>query len=101
MAQTYIKDPNAVLDYSFDWKALTNGSGTSDWLATSETISSYTVTATTGLTVDSDALANGNTSVTAWLSGGTAGLTYGVICHIVTSAGREDDRTITIRMTER
>ena len=33
---TFIKDPNAVLDYKFDWKPLTNGSGDSDWLDTAE-----------------------------------------------------------------
>jgi len=39
MASVYVKDPSAVLDYKFDWKALTNGSGDSDWLGTTETIS--------------------------------------------------------------
>jgi len=61
-----------VLDYKFDWKAKTNGSGATDWLAVGETISTYTVTADAGLTKASDSKTDTNTSVTAWLSGGTA-----------------------------
>jgi len=91
MANTsFTKDPEAVLDYTFDW---------SDWLATGETISSYTVTAQTGLTKDSDSQADG--VVTYWLSGGTAGTTYRVECKIVTSAGRTDERTMWIKVVER
>lgn len=97
----FLKDPDAVLDYLFDWKASTNGNGTTDWLATSETIIDHTVTASSGLTVDSSATANTATSVQAWLSGGTAGNSYTVRCHIQTSANREDDRTMTIRCVER
>ena len=95
MANTsFTKDPEAVLDYAFDWNDATN-----PWLATGETISSYTVTAQTGLTKDSDSEASG--VVTVWLSGGTAGTTYRVECKIVTSAGRTDERTIWIKVVER
>lgn len=99
----FYKDPNAVLDYKFDWKGLTNGTdgATSDWLASAETISAHTVTASTGLTVDSSTLTDTNTSVTAWLSGGTAGQDYTVVCHITTSAARQDDRTITVHVQQR
>ena len=72
MSGSYTKDPSAVLDYKFDWKALTNGSGTSDWLAAAETISTKTVTVSNGLTKDSDTLTDTNTSVTVWLSARTA-----------------------------
>lgn len=101
MADTFLKDPDATLDYKFDWKALTNGTGTSDWLATAETISSHTMDADTGITVDSSALSDANTSVTVWLSGGTAGVDYSVRCEIVTSASRTDERTMTIECRER
>lgn len=103
MTDTFIKHQSAVLDYKFDWKALTNGSlgGTSDWLATAETISSFTITASSGITVDSSALSDTNTSVTVWLSGGTTGNDYTVACRIVTSAGRTDERTITIQCRPR
>lgn len=79
--KTFIKDPDAVLDYQFDW---------SDWLS-SDTISSYTITAS-GITVDSDS--NTDTAVTVWLSGGTVGDAATVECKIVTAASRTDERTI-------
>ena len=97
----FTKDDDAVLDWKFDWKSESNGRGFEDWLDTSETISSHTITAETGITVDSSELADTNTSVIAWLSGGTAGTTYDVSCEIVTSAGRTDERTITISVVER
>lgn len=88
--KTWIKDPNAVLDYEFDWSV---------WLDVGETISSHTVTVTGGIVKDSSA--NSTTAVTAWISGGTAGTDGTVSCRIVTSAGRTDDRTITLRLQER
>lgn len=97
----FVKDPDAVLDYRFDWKALTNGTGDSDWLQSGETIATRTVTVEDGLTKDSDALADTNTSVLVWLSGGEVGESYDVTCRIVTSAGRQDDRTIQIIVEER
>lgn len=90
MAQTFIKDPSAVLDYAFDW---------SDWLASGETISSVVVTVPTGITKDSNT--NTTTVVTVWLSGGTDETEYAVACKIVTSAGRTDERTITILCMQR
>lgn len=87
---TFIKDPSAVLDYVFDW---------SDWLATGEVISSHVITVDTGLTKDSSSEASG--VVTVWLSGGTAGENYKVACLVTTSAGRTDERTIWIKVTNR
>ena len=97
------KDPSAVLDYVFDWASLTNErtDATSDWLGSGETITSKTVTAETGITVDSSSLTDSNTSVTVWLSGGTAGSNYIVACRIVTSAGRTDERSKRILVRER
>ena len=89
MPRSFTHDPDAVLDYLFDW---------SDWLG-ADTIASHTVTAAAGLTVDSTEATT--TTVTAWLSGGTDGASYAVTCHIVTAAGREDDRTVTITVQER
>lgn len=88
---TIDKDPNAVLDYSFDWAT--------HWLATGETISTHTITVASGLTKDSDSESNG--IVTVWLSGGTAGTEYAVACKIATSASRTDERTIYVRVKER
>lgn len=87
MPQRFAKDPDAVLDYKFDW---------SRWLTDGETINSQTTTASTGVTVDSSSITDDGTSVTVWLSGGTPGNTYTVQSRITTSAGRTDDRTIQI-----
>lgn len=95
------KDPQAVLDYTFDWRAYTNGTGKTDWLATGETISTKTITATTGITVNSSALSDSDTSVTVWLSGGTAGRDYVVGCEIATDGGRTDKRSIIVQCRDR
>ena len=88
--QNPLKDPSAVLDYMFDW---------TEWLATGETIADHTITADTGITVDSSTESDGK--VTVWLSGGTAGINYKVACLITTSAGRTDERTIWIKVVDR
>lgn len=95
------KDPDAVLDYRFDWAASTNGNGASDWLEAGETITSCTVTVPAGLTLDSFSLTNASTTVVAWLRGGTAGNEYDIACRITTSAGRTDDRTRRLYVAER
>jgi len=89
--QTFLKDPDAILDYAIDW---------SDWLATSETISSRTVSVESGL-IESSTDTESSGVVTMWLSGGTVGTTYSVACKIVTNAGRTDERTINIKVVER
>lgn len=76
------KDPDAVLDYDIDW---------STWLG-ADTIADVDWTADTGITIASDSFTT--TIATVWLSGGTAGTTYNVTCHITTAGSREDDRTI-------
>ncbi len=93
----------AELDWYFDWRALTNGSGLSNWLADGETITAFTVTATAGITIDSKpaALVNGATAVSVWLAGGTAGRNYIVTCRITTSAGRTDERSLRVRVRPR
>jgi hypothetical protein len=86
----YTKDPSAVLDWDFDW---------TDWLAAAETITDHTITADTGITVDSSTEDAGK--VTVWLSGGTAGINYKVACLITTTEGRTDERTIWIKVVDR
>ena len=96
--QNPLKDPSAVLDYAFDWTG---------WLAAGETIAVdsetgeklITITADTGITVDSWTESDGK--IIVWLSGGTAGIYYKVACLITTSAGRTDERTIWIKVTNR
>lgn len=84
------KDPDAVLDWRWDW---------SEWLEDGETIVDSMMTVSAGLTLDSDT--HSLTSTTAWISGGTAGQPYLVSNRITTSAGRVDERSITIRVTNR
>lgn len=65
-----------VLDYTFDWS-------TNEWLESSETISTSSWVAATGVTVDSDS--NTTTTATIWVSGGTSGQTYKLTNTITTS----------------
>lgn len=82
-------DPDARLDYVWDWQA---------WLADGDTIASATVTGT-GITVDT--VSHDTTTVTAWLSGGTVGTAASALCHITTAQGRQDDRTLRLHITQR
>lgn len=101
MTKPYLKDPDAVLDYVFNW---------GEWLASGDTISSKTITPASGLTVNSSSIVAGTdragTAVTAgavqvWVQGGTDGSEYTLLCHIVTAGGRTDDRTMAIRIRSR
>jgi len=87
MTDTFYKDPDAVLDYKWDWSA---------WLAEGESIVSAVIETSTGLVCDS--FSNTATAVTAFLSGGAAGLGYSATCRITTNStpARVEDRTIYI-----
>lgn len=85
--QDWEKDPDAVLDWVWDW---------SEWLAPGETISVSTMTVSAGLGLDSQS--NTLATATAWLSGGEPGTPYLVSNRITTSAGRTDELSITIRV---
>ena len=88
--QSFVKDPDASLDYAFDW---------TDWLQTGETISSYIITVEPGITKDSDSESLG--VVTVWLSGGTAGERHHVSCEITTSLDRTEERSMRLSCRER
>ena len=91
------KDPQAVLEYGFDW---------TDWLATGETIATSTWTRTGG--TDGGTITIGDPTGIAppisggitrtKLSGGTVGQEHHITNHIITSVGREDDRTAKIKI---
>ena len=85
----FVKDPNAILDYSIDW---------TEWLST-DTISNVSWTVPAGIT--SPSASNTTKIATVWLSGGTAGQSYDLLCRITTAGGRTDDRTITITVRNR
>lgn len=104
----YLKDPDATLDYKFDFAPLENGrDANSNWLDRSsspvEQIASYVITAESGITVDKDSLSDSNTSVVVWLSGGTVGTIYNISCKITTASSpqRIDERTIRVKIVER
>ena len=91
ISNVFVKDPNALLDYGFDW---------SQWLDEGEVINSYTITTGCGITKASD-ISTTSGSVIVWLSEGTAGNRYSVACRITTSSGRIDERTIKIDVRDR
>jgi len=89
----FLKDPEAVLDYGFDWQ---------EWLEGGETperILTHTITVPPEMTLDRSEEADGVIAV--WLSGGLGGKTYRVECKISTNRGRVDERSIWIKIEER
>lgn len=87
----YPKDPNATLDWTFDW---------TPWLSKiGDSISSIAWTVPAGLTQES--VSNSLTKATIWLSGGTDGTSYEVSARITTVGGRIDDRTFGIDVVSR
>ena len=89
MPISFVKDPQAVLDYQINWAS---------WLGV-DTISTSTWTLPTGITKASDTRTT--TTTTIWLSGGTDGSSYNLVNTIVTAGGRTEERTITIVVENR
>lgn len=88
-----IKDPDAVLDFPINFSA---------WLSEmNDTYASHTVECDldSGLVCDSSSQAAG--VITPILSGGIAGKTGWFKIHIITTGGREDDRTFYLKISER
>lgn len=83
------KDPDEVLDYSFDWGEFLNG----------DTISASDWDVEDGLTVGSDSFSD--TVTTVWLSGGQAGRSYTARNRIVTAQGRTADFTQSLYVQSR
>lgn len=85
---SFMKDPDAVLDYTIDW---------SSFLSSGDTITSSTwVSSSVDISIDSDSFTS--TMTTVWLSGGIDGFSYEITNHVVTAYGREDDRVIIIEI---
>jgi hypothetical protein len=90
VASQFIKDPNAVLDYQWDW---------TDWLPAGDTITTANVSITSGdVTLNSQS--NTTTAVTAWISAGTAGTEATLVARVTTAQGRTDDRTIGLKIQQ-
>lgn len=90
MADYWTKDPDAVLDWHFDWI---------NWLDQGEVITTSTFDVTAGIAVN--ATENTTSNTTVWLAGGRAGQNYQVTNRIITSAARTDERSIIIRVRDR
>lgn len=90
------KDPNAVLDYGFNWAA---------YLADiTDTIVDAEFVVDPSLTITQQGF--DDTTATVWLSGGTAPAAplpneLRVTCRITTAEGRVDDRSIFLKIVER
>ncbi len=87
--QKFTKQPNDVLDYDIDF---------SDWLVSGDEVESVTVTAETGITVDSTNITS--EIVKIWLSGGTDGSSYKVTALAVTEGGRTKEKEFIIKIKE-
>ena len=85
---TFIKDPDAVLDYGVDWFRWLDG----------DTISTSSWSVSAGLTAGTTSHSNG--IATIFLSGGTDGTDYTVRNRVVTAGGRTVDRTFAIQVRE-
>lgn len=92
MADNYVKDPAARLDYTWDW---------SEWLdEVDDTISSATVTVPAGLTAVG-APSVTTTAVTQRISGGALDDAHTVVCQITTAGGLIDERSIHLTIGNR
>lgn len=85
----FIQDPQATLDYPFDWSARLGN----------DSIQASAFVADAGFTVESDEVVDTSNTV-VWLSGGTRNKRYAVTNHITTVGGREDDWTIYVLVKE-
>lgn len=94
MADRKRKDPNAVLDYDFNWRK--------EWLADGDDIdtSLFIITGNDSALIQ-DSITNTTDIATIWLSGGTLGETYTVVNRITTTGGRTQDWTLYLTIAER
>ena len=91
MSNQFEQRSDARLDYKFIW---------SDLLTDGDTIASYTLTATGGITVDGDSIVDSGTAVQYFVSGGTPGVEASVTCEVVTNNALEDCRKAVFKIVE-
>lgn len=90
--KAFVKDPDATLDYSFDW---------GPWLM-NDTIATSTWTInTSGLSVVPASESFTDTVTTMFLTGGAVNEKYVVTNTITTAGSRTDERSILIRVRDR
>lgn len=89
----FAKDPQAVIDYSFDWDDA--------YLQMGETISTsvWSVLPVGELAIDSTS--NTTSAATSTVSGGLVSHVYRLTNRITTSLSRTEERSVTLRVQER
>ena len=89
-----LKDPEADLDYGFDW---------SQWLGLGDTIqtSVWSVAPVGNLILHNDSILTGKQGTIVWLRGGTDGHEYVVTDQITTAGGRQDERSLKVKVIQR
>ena len=93
---TFVKTPDEVLDYGFDWN-----DGSPDALESAETISSSDWDIPSGLTESAaDEISSAATETKCWLTGGEAGEVYRFTNTIVTDQGRTLQRSHILTIVE-
>jgi hypothetical protein len=80
------KGPDEKKDYGLDWTKFLEG----------DKIASVVWVVDTGITVEMEL--HDDFTVTIWLSGGTAGTEYTVLCKIETVAGRDAEQSVKIKV---
>lgn len=87
------KDPDATLDFAVDWTAE---------LRAGDSITAAAWTVPAGITQPATPVASlTGAKATVWLTGGSVGETYPVVCRVTTAQGRIDERTIRITVVQR
>jgi hypothetical protein len=89
-----LKDPQAVLDYTIDWGALylsDDQLAQSEWSAAPDEPGGVVIAGS-----DFDA-----TTATVKASGGIGGHLYRLTNHVLLASGREDERSIVLRVEQR
>lgn len=87
----FVKDPEAILDYSVDWGPWLNGDEieTSNWVVDS------------GLTIVPASDSKTTTTTRVFISGGAVGEEYDLKNTITSVGSRTDERTLKIRVRNR
>ncbi|WP_262694478.1 phage fiber-tail adaptor protein [Kordiimonas aquimaris] len=90
----YLKDPQSTVDYSVDWTT---------WLVAGEAITSteWSITPSDTSAPTLGNIIDGDTVQGVYVSGGIAGRRYHLTCRIETDAGRQADRSLSLRIMER
>lgn len=92
----WVHDPNAVLDYTVDWSLWAE-----DANDPVKDVDITVVTPGSSLNIVAKAVLGTGQCVAMIEGGGVPGMSYDILYHITTLAGRADDRTIHLQIAER